>query len=122
MSNCKVAAYISRCMLSRSLVDQCSLAFALLALSPASFPEEKFMRVWQEGAGDDASSWGVCWHRQGKWHVGDVVGSALDMSIADHAFMSVSVNSSFAFPNGVAFSSIDTCSAACTVRQRQMPV
>jgi hypothetical protein len=72
-----------------------------------------------EGAGDDASSWGVCGLRQLKWHagssaafgskwrVGDVVGFALDMRAAGGAVLSVSVNGSFAAPNGVAFSGID---------------
>jgi tetratricopeptide (TPR) repeat protein len=72
-----------------------------------------------EGAGDDASSWGVCGLRQEKWHarssaafgsewrVGDVVGFALDMRAAGGAVLSVSVNGSFAAPNGVAFSGID---------------
>ena len=73
----------------------------------------------EEGAGDDASSWGVCGLRQEKWHagsraafgsewrVGDVVGFALDMRAAGGAVLSVSVNGSFAAPNGVAFSGID---------------
>jgi hypothetical protein len=72
-----------------------------------------------EGAGDDASSWGVCGLRQLKWHagssaafgsgwrVGDVVGFAVDMRAAGGAVLSVSVNGSFAAPNGVAFSGID---------------
>jgi tetratricopeptide (TPR) repeat protein len=72
-----------------------------------------------EGAGDDASSWGVCGLRQLKWHagssaafgsewrVGDVVGFALDMRAAGGAVLSVSVNGSFAAPNGMAFSGID---------------
>ena len=72
-----------------------------------------------EGAGDDASSWGVCGLRQEKWHagssaafgsewrVGDVVGFAVDMRAAGSAVLSVSVNGSFAAPNGVAFSGID---------------
>jgi tetratricopeptide (TPR) repeat protein len=72
-----------------------------------------------EGAGDDASSWGVCGLRQQKWHagsratfgsewrVGDVLGFAVDMRPAGGAVLSVSVNGSFAAPNGVAFSGID---------------
>jgi len=72
-----------------------------------------------EGAGDDGWSWGVCGLRQEKWHagsnsefgsawrVGDVIGFALDMRTAGDAAMSVSVNGSFAFPNGSAFSGID---------------
>ena len=74
-----------------------------------------------EGAGDDASSWGVCGLRQLKWHagssaafgskwrVGDVIGFAVDMRAAGGAVLTVSVNGSFAAPNGVAFSSIDAC-------------
>jgi tetratricopeptide (TPR) repeat protein len=74
-----------------------------------------------EGAGDDASSWGVCGLRQLKWHagssaafgsewrVGDVICFALDMRAAGGAVLSVSVNGSFAAPNGVAFSGIDAC-------------
>ena len=74
-----------------------------------------------EGVGDDASSWGICGHRQEKWHsasstafgskwrVGDVIGLACDMCAAGGAVLSVSVNGSFAAPNGVAFSSIDAC-------------
>jgi tetratricopeptide (TPR) repeat protein len=72
-----------------------------------------------EGAGDDAWSWGVCGLRQLKWHagssaafgsewrVGDVIGFALDMRAAGGAVLSVSVNGSFAAPNGVAFSGIN---------------
>jgi len=72
-----------------------------------------------EGAGDDTSSWGVCGHRQEKWHAGqngefgsrwcvnDVIGFALDMHNAGAASMMVSVNGSFATPNGVAFTAID---------------
>ena len=72
-----------------------------------------------EGAGDDASSWAVCGHRQEKWHaamnsafgskwsVGVVIGFALDLRSAGSAVMSVSVNGSFAPPNGVVFSGID---------------
>ena len=73
----------------------------------------------EEGAGDDASSWGVCGLRQEKWHagsraafgsewrVGDMVGFAVDMRAAGSAVLSVSVNGSFSAPNGVAFSGID---------------
>jgi hypothetical protein len=68
-----------------------------------------------EGAGDDAWSWAVDGVRQRKWHegdvgpygcewsVGDVIGLALDMRTAGAAAMSVSVNGSFAAPNGPAF-------------------
>jgi len=71
-----------------------------------------------EGTGDDELSWGVCGRRQQKWHaanggafgsewsVGDVIGFALDMRTAGAAIMSVSVNGSFAEPNGVVFSDI----------------
>lgn len=38
-----------------------------------------------------------------KWSVGDVIGLALDMRTAGAAAMSVSVNGSFAAPNGPAF-------------------
>lgn len=38
-----------------------------------------------------------------KWSVGDVIGLALDMRAANAAAMSVSVNGSFAAPNGAAF-------------------
>jgi hypothetical protein len=72
-----------------------------------------------EGVGDDTSSWGVCGFRQQRWHagqscefgskwcVGDVVGFAIDMRTAGAACMTVSVNGSFAIPNGLAFSAID---------------
>ena len=70
------------------------------------------------GVGDDALSWGVCGRRLLKWHggkrsvfgsrwsVGDTVGFALDMRIERAAIMSVSVNGSFAAPNGAAFKGI----------------
>ena len=60
----------------------------------------------------------MCGHRQEKWHaaiqkafgskwsVGDVIGFALDMRTAGAAVMSVSVNGSFAHPNGIVFSGI----------------
>jgi hypothetical protein len=72
-----------------------------------------------EGAGDDARSWAVDGTRSKKWHqsqsedygsawaVGDVIGFALDMRTAGAASMSVSVNGSFAAPNGHTFASID---------------
>ena len=72
-----------------------------------------------EGAGDDAWSWAVDGIRQLKWHegdecahgsawaVGDVIGFAVDMRTAGAAVMSVSVNGSFAAPNGPAFTAID---------------
>ena len=53
------------------------------------------------------------WHQsQGsaygsKWAVGDVIGFALDMRTPGAAVVSVSVNGSFAAPNGPAFSNID---------------
>jgi hypothetical protein len=68
-----------------------------------------------EGAGDDAWSWAVDGVRQikghevnwgpygCKWSVGDVIGFALDMRTVGAASMSVSVNGSFAAPNGPAF-------------------
>ncbi len=72
-----------------------------------------------EGAGDDASSWGICGRRQQRWHsgssvafgskwcVGDVIGFALNMRAVGDAVLSISVDGSFAAPNGVAFSNID---------------
>jgi len=73
-----------------------------------------------EGAGDDAWSWAADGTRLQKWHdgpsegcfgsewaVGDIIGFALDMRTAGAAVMSVSVNGSFAAPNGVAFSDIN---------------
>jgi tetratricopeptide (TPR) repeat protein len=72
-----------------------------------------------EGAGDDAWSWAVDGIRQLKWHegdecahgsawdVGDVIGFAVDMRTAGAAVMSVSVNGSFAAPNGPAFTAIN---------------
>jgi hypothetical protein len=71
------------------------------------------------GTGDDAWSWAVDGERQMKWHkardeaygskwaVGDIIGFALDMRTAGAAALSVSVNGSFAAPNGVAFNAID---------------
>jgi hypothetical protein len=71
-----------------------------------------------EGAGDDAWSWAVDGARLKKWHegpsdgygsewaVGDVIGFAVDMRTAGAAVMSVSVNGSFAHPNGIVFSGI----------------
>jgi hypothetical protein len=70
------------------------------------------------GVGDDALSWGVCGRSLQKWHggkrsvfgsrwsVGDTIGFALDMRIERAAIMSVSVNGSFAAPNGAAFKDI----------------
>ena len=49
------------------------------------------------------------WHAGGQselgsaWRVGDVIGFALDIRAAGAAAMSVSVNGSFAAPNGPAF-------------------
>ena len=72
-----------------------------------------------EGVGDDEWSWAIDGVRQMKWHEGDqgahgsewavddVIGIALDMRTAGAAIVSVSVNGSFAAPNGVAFSDID---------------
>ena len=72
-----------------------------------------------EGAGDDAWSWAVDGCRQTKWHLGaqgafssrwvtgDVIGFVLDMRVAAAAVMNISVNGSFAAPNGVAFSDVD---------------
>ena len=72
-----------------------------------------------DGTGDDMWSWAVDGERQKKWHegdqgaygskwaVGDIIGFALDMRTAGAAVFSVSVNGSFAAPNGVAFTAID---------------
>ncbi len=72
-----------------------------------------------EGAGDDVWSWAVDGVRRLKWHegdkgaygsewvAGDVIGFVLDMRTAAAAIMSVSVNGSFAAPNGPAFTAID---------------
>ena len=71
-----------------------------------------------QGVGDDAWSWAVDGHRQlklhpghqdaygSKWAAGDVIGFALDMRTAGAAIFSVSVNGSFAAPNGFAFNDI----------------
>lgn len=71
------------------------------------------------GTGDDPWSWAVDGVRMQKrhggekdafgsvWSVGDVIGFALDMCDAGAATMSVSVNGSFAAPNGVAFTGMD---------------
>ena len=73
----------------------------------------------EEGVGDDAWSWAVDGVRQLKWHegnkgaygckwsVGDVIGFSLNMRTAGAATLSVSVNGSFAAPNGPAFTAID---------------
>ena len=72
-----------------------------------------------DGTGDDMWSWAVDGERQKKWHegdqgaygskwaVGDIIGFALDMRTAGAAVFSVSVNGSFAAPNGAAFTAID---------------
>ena len=71
-----------------------------------------------EGVGDDARSWAADGVRLLKWHegnqgahgsawsVGDVIGFAVDMRTAGAAVLSVSVNGSFAAPNGPAFAAI----------------
>jgi hypothetical protein len=74
-----------------------------------------------QGVGDDEWSWAVDGNRQLKWHrakgsksedfgskwvTGDVIGFALDMRTPGAAIFSVSVNGSFAAPNGVAFRGI----------------
>ncbi len=70
------------------------------------------------GVGDVKYSWAVDGGRQllwpggkskpfgSKWSVGDVIGFALDMCSASSIVFSVSVNGSFAHPNGVAFGDI----------------
>ena len=72
-----------------------------------------------EGVGDDVWSWAVDGVRQLKWHegvkvaydsawaAGDIIGFALDMRAAGAAVISVSVNGSFAAPNGPVFTAID---------------
>jgi hypothetical protein len=72
-----------------------------------------------EGVGDDACSWAADGVRLCKWHKGDdgaygsawaageVIGFAVDMRTAGAAVLSVSVNGSFAAPNGPAFTAID---------------
>ncbi len=72
-----------------------------------------------EGVGDDACSWAADGVRLRKWHkgddgaygsawaVGDVIGFAVDTRTAGAAVLSVSVNGSFAAPNGPAFTAID---------------
>jgi hypothetical protein len=71
-----------------------------------------------EGVGDDAWSWAADGVRLLKWHegnqgahgsawaVGDVIGFAVDMRTAGAAIVSVSVNGSFAAPNGPVFAAI----------------
>jgi len=71
------------------------------------------------GVGDCGASWGVCGIRQMKWQggecsafgsswaVGDIVGFALDMRTDGAAVLSISVNGSYAAPNGTAFTAID---------------
>jgi ankyrin repeat protein len=70
-----------------------------------------------EGVGDDQYSWAVDGDRSLKWHngstnygstwaVGDVIGFAVDMRSQAAAVMSISVNGSFAAPNGIAFDNI----------------
>ena len=65
----------------------------------------------QFGVGDDTHSWSVDGDRELKWHngyekwpckwkVGDVIGLACDLNAME---MHVSVNGSFAAPNGVVF-------------------
>jgi hypothetical protein len=84
------------------------------------FCSEGFHLAEQEsaGVGDDAHSWAVDGSRQllwpggkskpfgSKWSVGDVIGVALDMRSASSVVFSISVNGSFADPNGVAFGDI----------------
>jgi hypothetical protein len=71
-----------------------------------------------EGVGDDQYSWAVDgvrslkWHNDStdygsKWAVGDIVGFSIDMRSQATAVMSVSVNGSFAAPNGIAFDNIE---------------
>jgi ankyrin repeat protein len=71
-----------------------------------------------QGVGDDQYSWAVDGDRSLKWHngptnygstwtVGDVIGFTIDMRSQATAVMSVSVNGSFAAPNGIAFDNIE---------------
>jgi hypothetical protein len=80
---------------------------------------EGFTASQSHGIGDDTHSWAVDGGRQLKWHnetpqaygcawaAGDVIGFALDMCDNGSAVFSVSVNGSFAAPNGLAFGAID---------------
>ncbi len=80
---------------------------------------EGFTPSQTPGIGHTAHSWSVDGGHQSSWHnavtqpygcawaVGDVIGFALDMSDSDSSIFSVSVNGSFAAPNGVAFAAID---------------
>ena len=72
---------------------------------------ERVLGASEEGVGDDEHSWAVDGARQCKWHngneaypctwnVGDVIGLACDLNAMQ---MHVSVNGSFAAPNGVVF-------------------
>jgi hypothetical protein len=73
----------------------------------------------EQGVGDDQYSWAVDgarlkkWSNGGstdygsKWAVGDVIGFSIDMRSHAAAVMSVSVNGSFAAPNGIAFDNIE---------------
>ena len=72
---------------------------------------ERVLGASEEGVGDDEHSWAVDGARQCKWHngneaypctwnVGDVIGLACDL---DAMQMHVSVNGSFAAPNGAVF-------------------
>jgi hypothetical protein len=72
-----------------------------------------------QGVGDDQYSWAVDgvrskkWNKcissdfASKWAVGDVIGFTIDMRSQAAAVMSVSVNGSFAAPNGIAFDNIE---------------
>ena len=55
------------------------------------------MKKWSDGGSTDYGS---------KWAVGDVIGFCIDMRSQAAAVMSVSVNGSFAAPNGIAFDNI----------------
>ena len=73
---------------------------------------QRVPEVSHDGVGDDGHSWAVDGTRQLKWHngenetycctwkVGDVIGLACDLNTMQ---MNVSVNGSFAAPNGVVF-------------------
>jgi hypothetical protein len=72
-----------------------------------------------DGVGDDQYSWAVSGARSkkmheplrlpfgSKWAVGDIIGFSIDMRSQAAAVMSVSVNGSFAAPNGIAFDNIE---------------
>lgn len=113
----ELASYLFR-MMDDTHADSCfgDCLFGVCADGFSSLPDPKGM-----GVGNDVFSWGVCGNRQekvhddveasfgGKWKNGDVIGFALDMTTPGNAVMRVSVNGSFALPNGVAFNISAQC-------------